>query len=52
MKMALFLQDISMVSHKVILKFQEANSVVADAALVRIQSLEKRYMVFCSINHH
>ena len=48
--MALFLQDLFTVLHKVSLKFQEFNSVVADISLCiktiasRIRSLEKRYV--------
>ena len=43
------MQDLLAILHKVSLKFQEANSVVADVSLCiktvvsRIQSLEKRY---------
>lgn len=50
--MALFLKDILTVLQKVSLKFQEANSVVADVslciktALIRIRALEKRYLIF------
>ena len=50
--MALFLQDLLTVLHKVSLKFQEDNSVVADVslsfktALLRIRSLEKWYTFY------
>ena len=58
--MALFLQDLLTVIHKVSLKFQEDNSVVADISVFiktmasRIMSLEKRYVntILVSVSFH
>ena len=52
--MALFLQDVLTVLHKVSLKFQEEKSVVADISVCiktiisRIKALEKRYILISS----
>ena len=56
--MALFLQDILLVLHKVSLKFQEEGSVVADVsltiktALTRIKALSTRLYFFFEIYHY
>ena len=56
--MALFLQDVLLVLHKVSLKFQEEGSVVADVsltiktALTRIKALSTRLYFFFEIYHY
>ena len=58
MSMALFLQDVLLVLHKVSLKFQEEGSVVADVsltiktALTRIKALSTRLYFFFEIYHY